>query len=800
MCLTTMNTMRVNLSIFLPPQASVSLDQTVSPDASASWSGQQSSAKRAIQGPQHSGSNSKEELPYSDQQSPERQSVQRGPPSVSYQRNQTIQSNRYSDSDQTTQLTGTSLNSDSYSKDKAIQSIPHSNSSLGRQVVKQNPNSNIFTRSNTIVIEKSSTLFRRIGKAREKVENASDRKRSGRRRRCRRRHDGAGNKQKQRPSGVTRHRHNGAFAEPRVTGDGLLNQTLHQRYLDVTRMDGGVSTGYSDRLYQIQQLQLRQQERRVPSPYPVYDFKKPEDFHPKYQTKDPASFQSEQEARGQGHAHPGYDSRNPQLGFTMSEYSKANNDEIFLTQSRTEPYGGRGDGFESESRDPYEKLRARDPYDYRDDRRSDPLHSRHGSMTDDDKMNESERDRDRRSVTSDEEAERGLEMLRQLHEQAEAARRLDESDDVREDPDDKRERQENGRDPRQGAEDYDSSDSGSATPTNGYPNERTDEEETHRSGSGAEDGRYNGGEFFDQRPGQNSEAEQVPPRRPPEQAFNGEVYYSLSKKHYHPALPNSEPSYSRDPSPGPGDRHRAQSQQQLRLVYDSNDLSQDSGRNSLEYDPGITFDRYARRASRASVLSKAEQLLNNRKQSQLRSITEWSGETPAGQGELAKKPPHRKMPGTRRVAFVEEEEEEEDDGESDRSGGGFRKSRSSFRSKGSSVVANSNAVRRKRLHQLNVRIKSESFRNLQHVNARIKPDNGHTRRNVPNRKGSQRRRVSRVFGIIFIIIVVVITINHYHYHHHHHCLLNHHHCCYYSLLTFHYRRQCLCSHYHRLRV
>ena len=78
------------------------------------------------------------------------------------------------------------------------------------------------------------------------------------------------------------------------------------------------------------------------------------------------------------------------------------------------------------------------------------------------------------------------------------------------------------------------------------------------------------------------------------------MYYSLSKRHYHPALPSSEPSYSRDGSPRPADPgHRAQSQQQLRLVYDSNDLS---GRNSVD-DPGITFDRYARRASRASVLS-----------------------------------------------------------------------------------------------------------------------------------------------------------------------------------------------------
>ena len=809
MCLTTMSTMQVNLSISVPQQrASASSDQTLSAHTSASWSGPPSSDSRATTGPQDPGAL----LPvHSDRQSPERQPTQRGlQPPVNGPRKQTIPNGRGSDSDQRARPPGSNLNSNSYSKgNKADQGSPASTSHLGEQTVKQTPdskslqtvkqtsdskslqtvkqtpNSKSLTRSGTIVIRTHSESSRESGEAREKGEgHASVRTWSGRRRRDRTPYDdvGAGRKRHRHGDVTARHRRHRAFAQQqqqqRVTSGKVSGQNQHDQYLDVSRMDGVVGTDYGDRLYQIQQIQLRQQERRVPSPYPIYDFKKPEDFHPSYQTKDPESFQPQHEPRGQGHPHPSYDSRGPEKGFTMSEYPKTSNGGTFLTQNRTEPYG---DGFGDEAGDPYGKLRAREPNDYRDDVRSDPLHSRHGSMTDDDKMNESGRDRDRgdrdrdrdrerESAASDEEAERGLEMLRQLHEQAEAARRLDESDDATERRDETRERRDEtrerrderrenkgrrgpGEEPGGALRHYDGPDSGSDTPTNGRRDERSDEDETGRGSDEDERRRYDegGGRYYyhQQRPGEKNpgttgDAQRDHPGRHPaskEESPGGEVYYSLSKRHYHPALPSSEPSYSRDGSPRPADPgHRAQSQQQLRLVYDSNDLS---GRNSVD-DPGITFDRYARRASRASVLSKAEQLLNARRQSQLRSISESGGETPTGQ--TTRPPPQRKaMPGTRRVAFVEEEEEEEEEGESDRSsGGGFQDALSSFRSGGPGVhVVDSNTVRRSRLQQLNAKIKSNPFRNLRPVNVKAKPNNARKQRGVPNRRGRQRRRVSR---------------------------------------------------------
>ena len=777
MCLTTMNTMQVNLSISVPQQrASASSDQTLSAHTSASWSGPPSSDRRATAGPQ----NPAALLPvHSDRQPPERQPTQRGlQPPVNGPRKQTIPSGRGSDSDRRVRPPGSNLNSNSYSKDNKTshlgeQTVKQTSDSKSLQTVKQNSNSNGLTRSGTIVIRTHCGSSRENGAAREKGEGdacvrTSDRTRSGRRRRDRTPYDEvvAGRKRHRHGDVTARHR---AFAQQqpqqqqRVRSSKVSGQKQHDLYLDVSRMDAVVGTDYGDRLYQIQQIQLRQQERRVPSPYPIYDFKKPEDFHPSYQTKDPESFQPQHDPRGQGH--PSYDSRAPEKGFTMSEYPKTSSGGTFLTQNRTEPYGA---GFGDEAGDPYGKLPAREPNDYRDDVRSDPLHSRHGSMTDDDKMNESERDRDRgdrdrdrerESAASDEEAERGLEMLRQLHEQAEAARRLDESDDATERRDERREkkgRRGPGEQPGGALRHYDGPDSGSDTPTNRHRDERSDEDETGRGLDENERRRYDegGGRYYhpqqgpgEKNPGTTGDAQRDHPGRHPaskEQSPGGEVYYSLSKRHYHPELPSSEPSYSRDGSPRPADPgHRAQSQQQLRLVYDSNDLS---GRNSVD-DPGITFDRYARRASRASVLSKAEQLLNARRQSQLRSISESGGETPTGQ--TTRPPPQRKaMPGTRRVAFVEEEEE----GESDRSsGGGFQDALSSFRSRGSGAhVVDSNTVRRSRLQQLNARIKSIPFRNLHPVNVKAKTNNARKQRSVPNRRGRQRRRVSRFFFCLFV--------------------------------------------------
>ena len=818
MCLTAMSTMQVNLSISVPQQrASASSDQTLSAHTSASWSGPRSSDRRATAGPQDPAAL----LPvHSDRQSPEREPTQRGlQPPVNGPRKQTIPNGRGSDSDRRVRPPGSNLSSDSYSKDnkadqgspvstshlgehtvkqtsdskslqtvkqtpdsKSLQTVKQNPNSNGLQTVKQTPNSTSLTRSGTIVIRTHCESSRESGAAREKGEGdasvrTSVRTRSGRRRRDRTPYDdlGAGRKRHRHGDVTARHRAFAQQQQQRVTSSKVSGQNQHDQYLDVSRMDAVVGTDYGDRLYQIQQIQLRQQERRVPSPYPIYDFKKPEDFHPSYQTKDPESFQPQHDPRGQGH--PSYDSRAPGKGFTMSEYPKTSSGGTFLTQNRTEPYGA---GFGDEAGDPYGKLRAREPNDYRDDVRSDPLHSRHGSMTDDDKMNESGRDRDRgdrdrerESVASDEEAERGLEMLRQLHEQAEAARRLDESDDATERRDEGQERRDERRERRDETREkkgrrgpgeqpggslrrYDSPDSGSDTPTNGRHDE--DEDETGRGSDEDETRRYDegGSQYYypQQRPGEKNsgttgDAQRDHPGRHPaskEKSPGGEVYYSLSKRHYHPELPSSEPSYSRDGSPRPADPgHRAQSQQQLRLVYDSNDLS---GRSSVD-DPGITFDRYARRASRASVLSKAEQLLNARRQSQLRSISESGGETPTGQ--TTRPPPQRKaIAGTRRVAFVEEEEEE---GESDRSsGGGFQDALSSFRSRGSGAhVVDSNTVRRSRLQQLNAKIKSSPFRNLHPVNVKAKTDNARKQRSLPNRRGRQRRRVSRFFFVSFFV-------------------------------------------------
>nr|KAG5700209.1 hypothetical protein BaRGS_011052 [Batillaria attramentaria] len=147
------------------------------------------------------------------------------------------------------------------------------------------------------------------------------------------------------------------------------------------------------------------------------------------------------------------------------------------------------------------------------------------------------------------------------------------------------------------------------------------------------------------------------------QIRNDRQYYGRARSYpqkQYASAPNSEPSHSRDGSP---EARRSQSQPYLRLVFDSDDYHNDS--NVSDNDPGVTFDRYSRRATRASVLSKAEELLNRRQSQgpQLYSITESSGET-----TNAISPPRRKIPvyqGTRKVAFAEYDEEEEEEEEED---------------------------------------------------------------------------------------------------------------------------------------
>ncbi|XP_076452111.1 echinoderm microtubule-associated protein-like CG42247 [Babylonia areolata] len=494
--------------------------------------------------------------------------------------------------------------------------------------------------------------------------------------------------------------HRDAFPGDTSTQSSSAGQSHnpHHHYLDVQRMAAPMATDFASRNHLIQQIHLSQQRRAASSPYSDPLLKEPGQLQPSYPAKDPTSFHSGQgdpylqpldpPAHRDPHRH--LDSRQPA---NMTDSSRVNDKQAFLNQTRVDTHDNRGygstkghggdlrttkgdpyhdDNYYDGLSDPYSKLHiAAEPGNRRDQpggTGSDTLlpSSRLGSMTDDDKMNETGKgEEDQAEVMSDSEVERRLEELRQIHdERLETAQRLAQnSSDVTHNvhaPSSKG--GVNGNPHTQQKEEYNSSETESLTPTNQYLPEQLDPPSPHPSKE------LRGGNYYpnDHHPVNgdphsiHTRLERPPPHHsqhhPP--FHHNKVYYPRSKppRQYDIAQPRSEPSYSRNASPRSEDHnHRAQSQQYLRLVNDSYDPSYDSSADN----PGITFDRYARRATRASVLSKAEQLLNARKQStKLDSISELRGNPPAGQaGQSSSQPSSRKRRRRRRkVAFIEEEE------------------------------------------------------------------------------------------------------------------------------------------------
>lgn len=97
------------------------------------------------------------------------------------------------------------------------------------------------------------------------------------------------------------------------------------------------------------------------------------------------------------------------------------------------------------------------------------------------------------------------------------------------------------------------------------------------------------------------------------------------RPHYPPG-PRSEPAYSREVTPGKAP-DRASSLPPLGFddassISNNNDDDGLTTSRTVSDDPGAFFDRYARRATRASVLTKAEQLLLRRKSRPLTNISE----------------------------------------------------------------------------------------------------------------------------------------------------------------------------------
>ncbi|KAL8614480.1 hypothetical protein ACOMHN_067083 [Nucella lapillus] len=501
------------------------------------------------------------------------------------------------------------------------------------------------------------------------------------------------------------------------------SQNPGQHHLDVQRMALPFATDFANRSHLIQQIQFKQKHRATSSPFLEQDSSKPEVFQASYSPKDTTSFQPSQEDPYLAYINrPGQNKRFQTLPaqhrVTMTDYSKANSKAAFLNQSRLDPYKTKGYGGDVRSSpyngayhdglsDPFSKLMVTQPNGYtHDPNRIEgntlPPYLRHGSMTDDDKMNETEKDENQSEemtereikrrlaqlgqmdfgqeeteeaeVMSEEEIEIRLEQLRQLHDQqVEQDQRQDSHKDVR-DVDALVERALKGNPLSRDSEGVNSTDTDSATPTNSHG--------------------------------------QQPSKPPPS---HDKLYYPHSPHHV-TQQPSSEPAYSRNVSPGSEDQHRAQSQQYLRLVHDSYDPNYDSGHNGSTDDPGVTFDRYARRATRASVLNKAEQLLHTRKQSKLESISELKKDPSVG--KLRRKPP-RHPAGRRKVAFTEDEEGSAD---SDLSkDDDFQASAKLFQKGGSMGRGQRTAVKNNHLQQLNARIKKRSLTNPGSVPVRKLP-------------------------------------------------------------------------------
>ncbi|KAK7094169.1 echinoderm microtubule-associated protein-like CG42247 isoform X1 [Littorina saxatilis] len=511
---------------------------------------------------------------------------------------------------------------------------------------------------------------------------------------------------------------------------------------------------FVERAPHIQQIQMMQQQRNItsPDPYPLYDFQKPEQLHPTdpgyqppgvtpgfqntatavagydtgnaystagnaYSASGQANSYPAYDLQGQASAYPRYDIVIPGAGGgSASDPPQPHNKEFFVSQRTGGAHasaGGAGGAYVGDS------------YTSADTDNTYRVGGRGGSITDDDKMHGTGGQLQR--AGSDVEAERGLEMLRAMHERVEASRRVGDGEDLRLNL---------GRSAHSG---YPNStvqavyggvvdDAGCGAPTN------------HPYGGllySTENAEY-GRHITDEHYRSADKTRYINPMQSPVRKDNrlspssSETNYALSRKPYHhPLQASSEPAYSRNASPGGlSDVHRSQSQQgQLRLVYDSTN----SGRNSSVDDPAVSFDRYARRASRARVLGKAEELLNNRRNNQLDMIRETSGRTSSTRQKKSKsgkrKQQHqqRRMPPTIKIAFMGEEVVEEEETRPD-TGRHFEEALASFRHgvPGQVTSSSPDRSRRNRLKGVNSRAKKkEEFLNQP---------------KAPHRWGAQRKR------------------------------------------------------------
>ncbi|PVD36603.1 hypothetical protein C0Q70_03588 [Pomacea canaliculata] len=223
----------------------------------------------------------------------------------------------------------------------------------------------------------------------------------------------------------------------------------------------------------------------------------------------------------------------------------------------------------------------------------------HTLMTDDDKRIYTE-------TRVDADTNRRLELIRQLNQRAEEEfkRRIEAEEDERNDGEnDEEEAEEEKRKDRWDVLDNDTEDYENDNNVNTNFYARRENEKTRRKKDKSRRIRSRGSGDVRRRR-QVSE-----PQRP----------------HYPPG-PRSEPAYSREVTPGKAP-YRASSLPPLGLddassISNNNDDDGLTTSRTVSDDPGAFFDRYARRATRASVLTKAEELLLRRKSRPLTNISE----------------------------------------------------------------------------------------------------------------------------------------------------------------------------------